>query len=559
MQISIAKLGRSILIRALLLAFVVCVVYTFWFSQVKLIKIANLKIFDGLYSLSLLSHSHEEAINDTVLISIDDESMRNLNMRWPWPRGFIAGLISKLAEHSPSVISVDLAFIGESVDREQDLVLAQVLKESKNVIVAAYFGTDGRYVVPEEVISRYVEFGYVNKPRDLDGYVRRMRPYVTSKSGKVIDYSFGVKTAGKFLGMAPEALTRNMRLLNDKTAYIRYFAKMKKINTIPVWMVLNGETDLTKLKDKMIFLGVTSELFHDIYHTPLGIMPGVVIVLNESLSYATGKFFKYSSTLTDFLILLFFVFIAVLCALRFSVLQGMFLGIIEVAVFIALSTFLLLTGIIIHYMGAIFLISVSILLLYGARYVGLVYENVMLRKEAITDGLTELYVYRYFEVSLKLELKKALEEGKGLALVIYDVDHFKKVNDKYGHEFGNKVLKTVARIMRDSSRGPDTVSRYGGEEFCILIPNVGLDDALKHTQRIWNKIKDEKFHTSGGEEVRITISAGIVTTENHPCENHLDFINAADVALYKSKNSGRDRITLFDKEEEKMRIVTSQG
>jgi diguanylate cyclase (GGDEF)-like protein len=171
----------------------------------------------------------------------------------------------------------------------------------------------------------------------------------------------------------------------------------------------------------------------------------------------------------------------------------------------------------------------------------------MLKKESITDGLTRLYGYKYFELSLKLHVKKALQGGKVFALEMYDIDHFKSINDTYGHEFGNVVLKAVAKILADNSRKSDTVARFGGEEFCVLIPGVKRENVFKHAERIRNNVKEMEFTTGKGQKVRVTISGGIVSTEDYISENHLAVLRAADAALYRSKETGRDKVSIFDK------------
>ena len=211
--------------------------------------------------------------------------------------------------------------------------------------------------------------------------------------------------------------------------------------------------------------------------------------------------------------------------------------------------FLLSKNLIIDYSGVIILIVIPSILLYGGRYVNLAIENMMLKKESITDGLTRLYGYKYFDLRLKLQLKKTLTGGKSFSLEMYDIDHFKNVNDTYGHEFGNVVLKAVAGVLSDNCRKSDTVARFGGEEFCILMPGAKQENALKHADRIREKIKALEFTTEKGEEVKITISGGIVSTEEYISDDHLNILRAADTALYSSKDTGRDKISIFDKED----------
>jgi diguanylate cyclase (GGDEF)-like protein len=522
-------------------------------SRFKPARVANLKIFDQLYLLTLKLQPADEDIDKAVLISIDDVSLRNVSKRWPWPRPFIAKIVKKLAEYDPAVIGIDLGFFGESEDKAHDLEVAEMLQGTTSIVLPSYFGLDRKYTVPNSLISNSTKsYGFVNKPRDPDDMTRRIRPFMRSKLGNIIDYSFGIKTAGEFLGKSPEEIAAGIPLQQNDTIYLRFFGKKNDFKQIPVWKVVNGDADLTRIKDRMVFLGVTTEVLHDTYLTPIGRISGVLICLNEALTYATGRFFSYTGYGANLAILFFFVFIAVIGGFRLSFIQVFFLTVIDMVGFIVFCFLLLMNNIITDYFGGILLIFTASILLSGARSVELVIENIVLKKEALTDGLTGLYVYRFFEKKLKTEFRRAKRENRNLAMVLYDVDHFKEINDKHGHEFGNKVLKAIARIMEMNSRSCDTVARYGGEEFCIIMPDTKGQDAKTVTERVRRKIKELKLADAAGESVEITISAGIATIENYETEKHMDFVCAADAALYRAKDTGRDRSVLFDKDTDKI-------
>ncbi|MDD4957240.1 MAG: diguanylate cyclase [Candidatus Omnitrophica bacterium] len=539
-------LTRGLLPRSLALAVLLSLVYFHLIFPMKTARTFNLRLFDIFYKLSLDMRPQEAPLEDVVIVSIDDESMRDLNVRWPWPRGMIAGAIKNLAEKKPAAMSVDLVFIGESEDKEQDLILAKVLGESDNIYIASYFGADGRYVVPEKLIANSATgFGFVNKPRDADNSVRRMRPYVLARNGKIIDHSIGVKVASQYTGQSIDGLVENMPILKDNTVYINYFADNKKIKTIPVWKVLRGKIEKAEIENKIVFVGVTSEVFHDIYQSPVGIVPGVFIGANEALTYITGQFMVHDDRKMDLCAVLVFGLFAILVSMRLPAFPGLVAIVLEAAVFSAISTWLMARNVIIEYFGVFFVIISVFVIIYSIRYVRLTLENMWLRKEAVTDGLTRLYAYRYFEVSLKRELKRARSSGGYLGLAIYDLDHFKNINDTYGHEFGNKILKDVSRIMLYNSKGADTVARYGGEEFCVIMLGIKPDDAKNAVERIRHKIQEARFQTNNGDEVGITISAGIATIEDIDTDQYMDFVRAADTALYKSKDNGRNRSTMY--------------
>ena len=219
---------------------------------------------------------------------------------------------------------------------------------------------------------------------------------------------------------------------------------------------------------------------------------------------------------------------------------------IEIALFLLLSLILFLKGVIIDPFSGVFLLISTSAVLYGRRQVVLALETMKLRSEAITDGLTGLYVYRYFELRIKRDLENAMLEKEPISLIIYDIDHFKEINDTYGHEFGNFVLKNAAKIIKGSTRRNDTVARYGGDEFCVLMPGASTENAERCAERAVQSIRRLTFNTADNKKtVNITLSAGIASSEKYTPESSSDFVKAADQALYRSKKEGRDRISIF--------------
>jgi len=535
-------------LRVLIITIMLSGAYTFWIAPLKPIQIVNLKILDTFISLSARLYPMPAIGKNIILVTVDDESLREVNIQWPWPRSLNAEIIRKVSEAGTSLICIDFVYAGKSSDPLEDASLISAINNAKNVFGASFFGDDGKYIIPDEAIAIGLkEFGFVNKPRDADATIRRMRPLMISASGKIIDYSLSLKIASYLLNVPWINLAANLPLSDNGTAYIRFYGNESDFCSIPAWKILKGDFDASLLKNKIVFLGATSESFHDTYHTPLGRMSGLLIDINETLTYINKSFFGYASKNANFIILFAFVLIAVVGGMRLPILSGFILSCISVAIFLVLEFVLFQKNIIIDSIGPISLVFISTMLLHGARYVILIMENIVLKREAITDGLTGLYLYRYFELQLKRGLEEAFKKHKNYALVIYDIDHFKKINDTYGHEFGNIILKNVAKNLMRYSRKNNLIARYGGEEFCIIVPEMKRDDAIKYAERLRNMISGLEFRTDKNETVKITMSAGIVTIEDAISQNPSDFVKEADVALYMSKNTGRDKISVFNK------------
>ncbi|HEX2028878.1 MAG TPA: sensor domain-containing diguanylate cyclase [Nitriliruptorales bacterium] len=160
-----------------------------------------------------------------------------------------------------------------------------------------------------------------------------------------------------------------------------------------------------------------------------------------------------------------------------------------------------------------------------------------LRAMATTDQLTGLANRRTFEETLAREMSREIRAGEPLSLILLDIDHFKRINDTYGHQAGDEVLRIVARSLADSCRDFDTAARFGGEEFAVVLPGTGPADALAIAERFRTAV--EAADTS----VPVTISAGAATFLLHG-SNADELLKSADEALYASKAAGRNTATL---------------
>lgn len=167
------------------------------------------------------------------------------------------------------------------------------------------------------------------------------------------------------------------------------------------------------------------------------------------------------------------------------------------------------------------------------------------REDALSDGLTGLANRKGFDLALADCLTELGPDVRGPSLLIGDIDHFKRVNDTYGHLFGDRVLQTVAKILKATIKGADVAARFGGEEFIILLPNTRLEDAERLAEKIRNTVAQSRIRRQGSDESieSVTISLGV--TSYHAGESASELIARADRALYASKTAGRNRVSLF--------------
>jgi len=169
-----------------------------------------------------------------------------------------------------------------------------------------------------------------------------------------------------------------------------------------------------------------------------------------------------------------------------------------------------------------------------------------LREQALQDPLTGMFNRRYLDAFLERELARARRDGNPLTVMILDIDHFKQINDHYGHLFGDRVIRAIGAALKAGIKGRDFVSRYGGEEFAILLPDTPVSGALVVAENIRRTVAGSRIRRLNSEEVvgNITLSAGIAAFSSVEAGEGL--FERADAALYRAKNLGRNRIVVAD-------------
>lgn len=167
----------------------------------------------------------------------------------------------------------------------------------------------------------------------------------------------------------------------------------------------------------------------------------------------------------------------------------------------------------------------------------------LLKENDNRDPLTRLFNRRLLEAVLSKEHQLARKRHAGYALLMSDIDHFKEVNDTYGHNVGDIVLKEVARRIQNQLRITDLAFRYGGEEFLVVLPNDDLDTLKTIGEKIRQAVANETIEISDNQKLDITVSIGIAQYDHHP--DYIHTLNEADAALYQAKNNGRNQVVIY--------------
>ncbi len=182
-----------------------------------------------------------------------------------------------------------------------------------------------------------------------------------------------------------------------------------------------------------------------------------------------------------------------------------------------------------------------------AEQMSLAFANLMLREtlkyQSVRDSLTGLFNRRHMEESLARELLRAARNGKPVAVLMIDLDHFKRFNDSAGHEAGDALLRELGSLLSSNIRGGDIACRYGGEEFLIILVDAALQFAHQRAEALKEQVRNMQIHHRGQMLHQVTVSIGVAGFPDHGTSAQ-QIINLADKALYKAKTSGRNRVVL---------------
>ncbi|MDX1606347.1 MAG: GGDEF domain-containing protein, partial [Candidatus Competibacterales bacterium] len=168
----------------------------------------------------------------------------------------------------------------------------------------------------------------------------------------------------------------------------------------------------------------------------------------------------------------------------------------------------------------------------------------MLQLESGRDPLTNLFNRRFLSIVLQREVELSLSKGIRFAILLVDIDHFKKVNDTHGHDAGDTVLEQIGDMLATVVRAGDFVFRYGGEEFLVVLTDVNAEQALKVAEKIRNRIHNHAFLLSQDKRLRLSASIGVAVHDGHP--DYTRAISQADRALIEAKHSGCNHCILAD-------------
>ena len=512
---------------------------------------------DILFKVRHVSSSVPAEAKGLVIVAIDDESCDRLGMRWPWSRRVFAKMIAELSKRGAGVIGLNLSLTGlEDGQEDTSRELAAAMSAHGRVVIGATFDKENRLLKPHPILSEAAAYGYMEKIVDEDYNIRRsylLRPYQIAGLAGGASYaenSFPLKLAAAALGGAArfdgkrlDVGAKTLSLNSDGSYLVNYLVKESDLAVIPAWKVAQGRIADADVRGKTVLIGLTSALFSEKQATPLGLMPGVLIHANEFVAITSGRLLSFAPDSVVFGLswLVSLGLLTLLLLRRFWI--AIFAFIAAVFAFFFVSEFFFAKDIVMEPFTLLAGPAFAALTGLFSNLLSLMLENKGLETKVIRDKMTDLYTYDYLRTRLEDEWRRCQKLKLPVAIAMTDLDRFKKINDTLGHETGNQMILRAAGVIRESVRGYDVVSRYGGDEFVILLWHTSLLEAKAYRDRLRAlyhamaaKLDDPMLKAS-------SISIGVSAydpreTENNP-KSPQELVETADKDLFADKESRR--------------------
>ncbi len=469
-------------------------VYDQGLSKLHLFKSLQLQLVNTLYRYRSRHSARSPMMEHIVVVGIDDESLQTVAQRWPWSRKVLADCFETLQALNPKVIALDFALVGSSPNEEADHALARAIARRSNTIIASYFD-ERQYLMQSHRRFRQAALGhgYIDMDLDADGANRKRIFAKVRHIGHVV-YSFALATAASFLNRFPEnEYYSAFELIANAPSPHSWSSQRYEpyaFEYIPIWKLLAHQVTPQEIEDKIVLVGTVDPIFHDVHPTSQGSMAGVYINANDVIAILDQDFIF--EILTQHRWAYFMVlsagFMLVIFRLNAFAQLAVFLG-AETGVYLSALFLFSRENILLEPFSPLFILAVSFTLVVFYKVLRTFLENLALHQQVVTDRLTGLYGQRYLLLKLDNIFKDAINKRSELCVAMLDADHFKRVNDTYGHDEGNRVLVEISKIIKQHIRRNDIAARFGGEEFTLIFKDTALEGAFKSVERMRQAIE----------------------------------------------------------------------
>jgi len=567
--ISLSSLGgfwRKPIFLAFITTILAVLIYNFspFFSRIDLIG------RDIIFQLRHTFRHSPGEIDQLVLVTIDDMSIERMKQKWPWPRAIYADAVTKINSAHPKVIGFDFVFQGEDQTIGSDELLLDALSKAGNVVLASYLSHDGRLISAQPAIQEAAfRTALVNKIVDRDGVIRRAPLLFNESKTKQITWSWESEIFLKAYDFKKPRISeyRTQTVIESEGRRIQipaaggvldidYTATLEDFHPVPFWKLAENKIDPALFKDKIVLIGLTALASHDFHPTPLQLIAGLALNANTVLTLIRQHFLIRTPLFVTWILLFLTLWLILRAVDRYSILTSFFIIAAASCTYLLVSLGMLWWNVIWDLSFATVVCILGFFFAVLLKQFQTALENIKLREESVRDPLTGFYTRRFLEVHLKMDVKKVLSSSRGfgsideVSVVMIDLDNFKLVNDSFGHQEGDRVLKRLGESIRSSVRKDELVCRFGGDEFCVILPGVTLENAVQFSEKLRLLIVGDpelNYTTQAGvKSFRVTGSFGVASVKGAKTMNPDNLLKAADRALYRAKKGGRNQVCTFD-------------
>jgi diguanylate cyclase (GGDEF)-like protein len=572
---------RDYSVRRYAITLACCLIVLFLFQMRSLDKV-ELILLDYRFRLIPPQPLSQEIVS----IDIAQDSIDHLG-RWPWDRNWHAGMITALKEFNARAVFYDVIF-SEPTNDAYDAVMSESLAHAGNVYLPYAFkveAMDSRKAITDNDIygidASMPQFallakgtGFINILPDPDGILRRV-PLIIEYNGKryfqsafclacdllgVSEKEIIVKK-GKYIRLPVNGKegvrARNIDIPIDTNYQMvinwpgrwkesfRHFSFFDVIKSFS--MVCKNQHPIVpadSLSGKICVVGMSVSGLIDIKPTPLEpLYPAMGVNACILDNIFRSDFCRFVPNALTVLLIVFMAFFTTLLLSLYHLVRGLLSAAALLCCFCAASIMVFLySGVLVNITYPAFAMIFT--------YTGIMIYNefrIMVEKRrffdmAITDALTGLYQKSHFNTLMKSvfsDRRSRKNKTGAMSLIVADIDHFKQINDTYGHLFGDMVLRGVARTIKSVCRPLDICARYGGEEFIIMLPQTTAKEAMGFAERIRKAVENKIFRYMK-RSCKVTISLGVAELDRE--KNQQLLVQKADTALYQAKARGRNTV-----------------
>lgn len=548
-------------IRILFLLFLIFICYCFILQPFGFLKSASLRTNDFFSGISCARMPLPKEINDIVVVPIDSETINLQGYSWPWKRALFASLINRLASFGPKAIFIDFTF-SRLQDAVDDLALSEAIKNAGCVVLAGYIDEGGNYIKSQDLFSlSAAATGIINKSfHDKDLIVRNMRA-VTFTRGKdeVIDYSAEVKALALARGIPQDQVVfqpgkvfvgRQIIVPVDGLGSlpINYLASVKDFTAVPAYRILTDSGPSLNpdiFKNKIVMIGISANISHDIHPTPFGLMPGIYINANSLLTLLSGRF-VYS--LPSFSVLNLALLLLAMLAIGFISLKIRLVFLTAILVLSALAAsnaYIFLQS---RYnfradiFSLFFLSGISFVVVEAYKYASLIVDSQRLKNLSIIDPFCQIYTQRYFQMRLQFALRRAFI-GKNNYFCLLECKGISRLFATY--EQTTAAIKAFADVVKKYSGKNALAARYGEDALSFVIWDTPAKKAGQSLSLILDEIKALKFSVDN-EILGLKVKIAAVNFRQEHIEKYEDLVLTVEALLKRLGPDTNKGLVIFD-------------